>query len=162
MTTLMMFREFWEKQSQWSQETFGKDNGDGTGSLKHLLSEIEEVIRSPNDIMEYVDMVFLSFDAARREGSRHHTIALACHPINIAEMLKRKVNKILSELAVDKHKRPDAYQMMEIILLVFAAARHAGFEPAQLLEKCFEKLEINKRRKWKKNADGITVHVEGT
>lgn len=60
---------FWEHQSKWSQDTFGLDTERGPiGPLKHLKKEVDEALQDPFDLMEYVDCLFLVFDAARRAG----------------------------------------------------------------------------------------------
>lgn len=62
-----------------------------------------------------------------------------------------------------KTDRPDSWQMIEIVMLVMVAAQTAGFGPVELLAKCFDKLEINKARKWApRNEQGFHSHVEGT
>lgn len=70
-----MSREFWAKQSAWSQETFGADQERGPlGALKHLRKEVQEAIDSYESgeldelQIEIVDCLFLTFDAARRSG----------------------------------------------------------------------------------------------
>jgi hypothetical protein len=61
--------QFWNEQSEWSQATFGKDSERGPiGPLKHLEKEAKEAQSDPTDIMEFVDCLFLVFDASRRAG----------------------------------------------------------------------------------------------
>jgi len=61
--------EFWYQQSIWSQETFGLDTERGPiGALKHLAKEAVEAQMVPTDLEEYVDCLFLVFDATRRAG----------------------------------------------------------------------------------------------
>jgi len=96
-------RDFWNEQAVWSRKTFGSDDERGpVGPLKHLQKEIQECLDNPTDDMEYVDMVFLIFDAARRKG----------------------------------------------------------FTFSTLTKKCFEKLEINKQRQWNKpTSDAPVEHI---
>lgn len=62
----------------WSHETFGGPEEKGPiGPLRHLKLEADEAIASPGDISEYVDLVFLSFDAARRAGFTPYDIVEA-------------------------------------------------------------------------------------
>jgi ParB family transcriptional regulator, chromosome partitioning protein len=62
-------RQFWREQSAWSQSVFGKDNERGPiGPLKHLAKEAVEAQEKPDDLMEFVDCLFLTFDATRRAG----------------------------------------------------------------------------------------------
>jgi hypothetical protein len=60
---------FWYVLSEWSQATFGPDKERGpVGPLEHLAKEVKEALDCPSDMMEYVDLLFLTFDAARRAG----------------------------------------------------------------------------------------------
>lgn len=59
----------WNFLEHWSQKTFGTDAERGPiGPLKHLKKEADEAIANPQDINEYVDCLFLIFDATRRAG----------------------------------------------------------------------------------------------
>ncbi len=69
---------FWKAHSQWSQATFGSDSERGpTGPLKHLAKEVNEALANPSDISEFADLVFLSFDAARRAGFTYDELVAA-------------------------------------------------------------------------------------
>jgi ParB family transcriptional regulator, chromosome partitioning protein len=60
---------FWKEQADWSQATFGLDSERGPiGPLKHLAKEAVEAQKDPTDLMEFVDCLFLTFDATRRAG----------------------------------------------------------------------------------------------
>ena len=66
---IVNLQPFWEAQAEWSREVFGSDDERGPiGPLKHLAKEVQEAIQHPDDPMEYVDCLFLLFDAARRAG----------------------------------------------------------------------------------------------
>lgn len=61
--------EFWKQQAAWSEATFGTTAERGPlGPLKHLVKEVQEVIKDPTDIVEFADCLFLIFDSARRAG----------------------------------------------------------------------------------------------
>lgn len=63
------FATFWPAQAEWSQNTFGADSERGPiGPLKHLAKEAVEAQQVPHDLMEFVDCLFLTFDATRRAG----------------------------------------------------------------------------------------------
>lgn len=69
MDDRLSLSEFWEMQAQWSRATFGADNERGPkGPLLHLQKEVAEVLAKPDDLEEYVDCLFLVFDATRRAG----------------------------------------------------------------------------------------------
>ncbi len=60
---------FWHAQSVWSQSVFGTDTERGPlGPLKHLAKEAAEAQQNPSDLTEFVDCLFLTFDATRRAG----------------------------------------------------------------------------------------------
>jgi hypothetical protein len=71
-------KAFWIKHAEWSQATFGLDAERGpAGPLKHLAKEVSEALDHPRDLMEYVDCVFLAFDATRRAGFTYDELASA-------------------------------------------------------------------------------------
>lgn len=73
------FVDFWERAGQWSNNTFGPPFRRGPhGPLDHLKKEIEEVLKDPTDIDEYVDCFFLIIDAARRAGKQPVEFMDAC------------------------------------------------------------------------------------
>lgn len=61
---------FWAVQSTWSQSVFGTDAERGPiGPLKHLAKEaVEAQAGPPFALTEFVDCLFLTFDATRRAG----------------------------------------------------------------------------------------------
>lgn len=67
-----------DEHAAWSHQTFGGPEEKGPiGPLRHLKLEADEAIAAPGDISEYVDLVFLSFDAARRAGFTTYDIVRA-------------------------------------------------------------------------------------
>lgn len=48
----------------------------------------------------------------------------------------------------------DVFEFADMVFLVFDSARRAGFTKEQLIQACWEKLDINRRRKWKLGAPG--------
>ena len=84
--------DFWERQAEWSQETFGPDKERGPlGPLKHLQKEAGEAVREaekltnlePGQSMEALreeiaDCLFLVFDAARRAGMSYAALTAEC------------------------------------------------------------------------------------
>lgn len=64
-------------QQRWSQETFGP--GKHTEALLlHILDEVEEIYKSPQDLEEWIDVIILALDGAWRQG--HSAIAI-CNAI---------------------------------------------------------------------------------
>ena len=71
-------RAFHAAQAEWSQATFGTDAERGPlGPLKHLEKEAREAQKDPKDIMEFVDCLFLTFDASRRAGFTYEQLLVA-------------------------------------------------------------------------------------
>jgi hypothetical protein len=87
----------------WSDNTFGTGRPAAI-PLHHLAKEIQELIASPEDSMEYADCLILLLDAYRMSGG----------------------------------------------------------SADQLIETCYEKLEINRKRKWgKPDRNGVVEHIRG-
>lgn len=83
----LTLEDFFHAQAAWSQATFGKDSERGpAGPLKHLAKEVKEALANPTDLMEYVDLQFLVFDALRRAG---FTLEQLRHGCNV----KLKINQ---------------------------------------------------------------------
>lgn len=51
----------------WSVATWGTDRGP-VGPIRHIASEVEEIIKAPDDIVEYADILLLWLDACRLAG----------------------------------------------------------------------------------------------
>lgn len=61
------FGEWIENQRTWSEATFGR--GDRAAAiLSHIECEVKEVRQCPSDLEEWVDIILLSIDGARRQG----------------------------------------------------------------------------------------------
>jgi len=58
--------DFFQEMRNWSEITFGED--DGTGTAKHLAKEALEAAENPKDIMEWADCLMLTTDGAYRAG----------------------------------------------------------------------------------------------
>ena len=73
------FSDFIAAKTEWSLATFGTIAERGPqGPLKHLKKEIEEILAAPTDLLEYVDGIFLIFDAAMRAGFTYEQILEGC------------------------------------------------------------------------------------
>jgi hypothetical protein len=65
----LALESLYREHAEWSRATFGSDAERGpVGPLKHLLKEVNEALEHPHDPLEYVDCLFLVFDASRRAG----------------------------------------------------------------------------------------------
>lgn len=74
----MTLKKFWQQLSVWSQATFGADADRGpAGPLKHLALEVQECLADPTDLVEYADLIFLTFDACRRAGFTYDQLTRA-------------------------------------------------------------------------------------
>lgn len=78
--------DFIEDLGKWSNSVFGVGNR-SVGIVDHIRKELEEISANPNDLLEWVDVVILALDGARRSGHSPAAIcdALVCkHKINVA------------------------------------------------------------------------------
>lgn len=56
-----------KRQTEFSEKTFGP--GKRTeGVVNHIRKELEEILKDPQDLSEWVDVVILAFDGAWRHG----------------------------------------------------------------------------------------------
>ena len=60
------FQKLQDENFEWAEKQFGSDRLLAT--LKHLRSEVDELIESPKDITEYADAFLLLIQAARIAG----------------------------------------------------------------------------------------------
>lgn len=82
--------DFWERQKEWSYETFGPPSYRGPkGPLDHLIKEAKEAYEE-GDIQklmeEIADCLFLVFDAAHRHGMSYSQLA----KVAMAKLAKNK------------------------------------------------------------------------
>ena len=82
--------DFFERQQEWSYETFGPPSFKGPkGPLDHLRKEAEEAFSEPDPTKqkeEIADCLFLVFDAAHRAGMSYSELTAVA-------MAKLKKNK---------------------------------------------------------------------
>jgi hypothetical protein len=67
---------FLTRQQAWQAETYGP-NASREGVIKHIRKELVEIEDAPGDLTEWVDVAFLAFDGARRDGFSPDDIAAA-------------------------------------------------------------------------------------
>lgn len=60
--------EFLQRQSDWSVETFGPGTRAG-GVIDHIRKELVEIEAAPWDVEEWIDVMILASDGARRAGA---------------------------------------------------------------------------------------------
>jgi hypothetical protein len=80
--------EWLRKQREWSLLTFG-GNVSYLGIVSHIRKELEEVEESPDDLMEWIDVVILALDGAWRAGYSPEDIAASLWAKQVINM-KRK------------------------------------------------------------------------
>ncbi len=64
------------RQRAFSERTFGPDSR-AHGVLDHIAKELREIAAHPADPEEWIDVVLLAFDGARRAGYTPEVIATA-------------------------------------------------------------------------------------
>lgn len=75
-------------------------------------------------------------------------------PIGPLMHLKKEIDEVLANPG-------DITEYVDCIFLIEDAAYRAGFSYYELMEALFEKLEINKKRKWgPRSEDGVVEHVK--
>ena len=62
-------RDYLQRHRAWSQRTFG-EGPRPVGIVKHIAKELDEILRDPNDLEEWIDVVILALDGATRQGYR--------------------------------------------------------------------------------------------
>lgn len=68
--------EYSERSRRWSEKTFG--TGDrSAGIIAHIRKELDEIEADPNDLFEWVDVIILALDGARRVGWSSNEIVAA-------------------------------------------------------------------------------------
>lgn len=87
--------ELWERESKFSQETFGPDSNKSLfiGCIRHLKLEVLELEEKPADFMEYADCFILLMESFRRAGGTlEQMLEVAEKKLNIN--IRRKWGKI--------------------------------------------------------------------
>ena len=59
--------EFLHGQQLWSEKTFGPGYH-WKRCIKHIRKELNEIELEPNDLVEWIDVILIAFDGARRAG----------------------------------------------------------------------------------------------
>ncbi len=91
-------------------------------------------------------------DWAARTGKLR---ALRRGPIGPLKHLQKEVAEALEH-------PDDLLEYADLLFLIFDATRRAGFTFDELLDACFYKLAVNKRRQWQKpSGDEPVEHVRG-
>lgn len=82
MATLAIDMErLWRGHREWSDATFGPASERGpVGALKHLSKEALEAADDPSDVTEFVDCLFLFWDALHRAGFTMADVVAAGFP----------------------------------------------------------------------------------
>jgi hypothetical protein len=96
-------RNYLERQREWSERTFG--TGRRTkGVIEHIRRELLEIEAEPGKLEEWVDVVILALDGARRAGhSAEAVIGMLC--AKQAVNFKRKYPEPVSEDIPVEHIR---------------------------------------------------------
>jgi len=60
--------DYIQRQKEWSMKTFGEGRRT-IGLCKHIESELLEIKKNPEDVMEWIDILILGLDGAWRTGA---------------------------------------------------------------------------------------------
>lgn len=66
-------RTYVQQHVAWSRQTFG-EGPRPVGLCKHIAKELDEILRDPNDLEEWIDVIILALDGATRQGYRADAI----------------------------------------------------------------------------------------
>lgn len=70
------FSSFLHRQAEWAIKTFGPGRNI-KGVIAHIRQELEEIESDPDDILEWIDVIFLALDGARKRGFTPNQIIAA-------------------------------------------------------------------------------------
>lgn len=157
-----------QAQKLFSEETYGP--GPRTaGVIAHIRKELEEIQADPNDLIEWIDVVLLSFDGAWRAGGSADELVelLAAESIFdassdsfdlVAHIQSRSargelhVADILEDIRValtDLETKPGHLEgWLNVAMLAFDGGRTVGGSPAGLVAALQAKLLRNQKRVW--------------
>jgi len=69
-------KEFIDRHIKWSESAFGSGY-DCEGIVNHIREELDEILDSPADLYEWIDVIFLALDGAWRAGYSVEDIVFA-------------------------------------------------------------------------------------
>jgi hypothetical protein len=79
----MILCDYIKRQAEWSAKTFGTSQRT-LGIVNHIRKELEEILRDPGDLEEWIDVMILALDGYWRHGG---------NPDEIYQRLQAKQNK---------------------------------------------------------------------
>jgi hypothetical protein len=91
------------RQHLWALKVFGQGQRD-SGLTKHIRKELDEILNSPGDIEEWIDVVILAFEGALRN-------AKSVNPVEeVIDCLQMKQDKNIArtwpDLVSQNHEEP--------------------------------------------------------
>ena len=161
-------RDFLTTQFAFSDQAFGPLQS-AKGVLAHIAKELNEIEQDPNDQVEWIDVVLLSTDGARRAGHSLDDIlsqwpqgplldweavlqrqfeqaeliyGLQADPLDVVPLVRQCVAHLESH-------PDDLATWTALTSLAFEGGRRAGGSPAGLLAVLLAKFERNRNRTWR-------------
>ena len=161
------FLAFLKAQTDFSDNTFGPGQRT-TGVIAHIRKELEEILQEPDDLVEWIDVVLLSLDGARRAGHSLFDLAAAWPGGSFFDSETRLhaqfdlarswfgesaapagVVPLIEERLAHLETHPgDLGAWLGVTSLAFEGGRRASGTPAKLLETLEAKLARNQQRTW--------------
>lgn len=152
---MFSLKEHIAEQIAWSEATFGpREVRNHVGPLNHLIKEIEEIRKDPEDIVERVDALFLVIDATWRAKSEHLDLFPTLWDWDQARPAADCTeHDYLGWLEDEARSRAEAregviYGYLHLFRYALCSALCAGFTLEALGEVMKLKLATNKERKW--------------
>ena len=154
-------------QIQFSDATFGPGQRT-TGVLAHIRKELDEIREDPTDLVEWIDVVLLSLDGARRAGHAAFDLVTSwpSGPLFDAERrleaqfelgrswfganaAPQDVVPLIEDRLKHLESNPeDLEAWLGVTSLAFEGGRRAGGSPAVLLVTLEGKFARNQKRTW--------------
>lgn len=155
------FLDYLIRHKEWGFHTFGSpdDGRNSLGPLDHIKKEIVEIEKDRDDIMEWIDLIILSFDGLLRTQAPNDkqsmvnvmtaAVGMLPPPLLAGKIIMPLSNLDAVKLAVacttiNPHLTKNWVQLCATAVCAFAC----GHDITDLLPKLFEKQNKNALRIW--------------
>ncbi len=186
MNDIEKFKKLQKEAVGWSDSLFGYGRGPILVLLK-LKEELIELKENYYDRFEYADNVLLLLDASKKAGINIDNILQECFLDGtsirstdlMSSFLMLQDHLIYEQRKLRNLQNPEVHIDICIIIIypqlqknpydpnlyarlfnhLLSSAFYVGLNSDDLIQSCFDKLEINKNREWEPvNKDGLFKH----
>lgn len=150
------------RQAKWSQATFGPGKR-MLGVCEHIQKELIEIAASPDDVMEWIDVIILAFDGALRAGMKPFTI-VCCLEVESYELHGSADScEVILDL-VDVIRNGDSETFIDIVSVSLSELGRQGWPREAIWYAMLAKQLKNEKRKWPdwrtRSEDEAITHIE--